>query len=73
MDTRPADPAPAGFTPAYRPTPDDLDEMSTIRAVHDVLDLAHDLPMELRWGLLDYVAAVLDGNGRATSAADRAA
>ena len=63
----------ATTTPAYVPTPDDLDEMSRVRAVHDLLDAAPDLPMEVRWGLLDYLAGVLEGSRRATSAADRAA
>ena len=62
-------PTPAGYVPDQ----DDLDEMHLVRAAHDLIDLAPGLPQELKWGLLDYVAAVLDGNGRATSAADRAA
>ena len=62
-------PAPAG----YVPTPADLAEMSRIRAVHDLLDVAPDLPLSVSLGLLDYAAAVLEGDGRAMSAADRAA
>ena len=57
-----------------RPTvPLNLDEMSRIRAVHDLLDVARDLPAELRWALLDYAAGVLEGESRATAAANRAA
>ncbi len=62
-------PAPASFTPR----PAHLAEMHRVRAVHDLLDVAPDLPLSVRLGLLDYVAAVLEGDGRATSAADRAA
>ena len=63
----------ATTTPAYVPTPDDLDEMSRVRAVHDLLDAAPDLPQQVKWALLDYAAAVLEGDGRVPSAADRAA
>ena len=62
-------------TPAlagYAPTPADLAEMSRIRAVHDLLDVAPDLPQELKWGLLDFARALLDGD-RASPSADRAA
>ena len=52
-------PAPA----SYAPTQDDLDEMHRVRAVHDLLDLAPDLPQELKWGLLDFARALLDGDG----------
>ena len=61
-------PAPA----SYIPSPADLDEMHTIRAVHDLLDLAPDLPQELKWGLLDFARALLDGDTAAPSA-DRVA
>ena len=57
-------PAPAG----YVPTPADLDEMSRIRAVHDLLDVAPDLSQEVKWALLDYAAAVLDDSRRAPPA-----
>ena len=52
-------PAVVAPTPVYRPTAADLDEMSRIRAVHDLLDVAPDLPLETKLSLLDYVAAVL--------------
>ena len=47
--------------PAYLPTPADLDEMARVHAVHDLLDVASDLPQEVRWALLDYAARVLGG------------
>ena len=62
-------PAPA----SYVPTPADLDQMHKVRTVHDLLDVAPDLPLSVRLGLLDYAAAVLEGGQRATSAADRVA
>ena len=65
--------APATRVPAYVPTPADLAEMSRIRAVHDLLDVAPDLPQELKWGLLDYAAGVLEGPGRAAPEARRTA
>ena len=70
MDLQTQATAPA---PAYGPTPADLDEMARVHAVHDLLDVAGDLPQEVKWALLDYAADVLGGNGQATSAADRAA
>ncbi len=54
-------PAPASFTPG----PADLAEMHRVRAVQDLLDVAPDLPLSVRLGLLDYAAAVLEGDGRA--------
>ena len=68
-DTCTSAPAPASYTP----TQDDLTQLHTVGAIHDLLDVARDLPPELRWGLLDYAAAVLEGEGRVPSAADRAA
>ncbi len=62
-------PAPASFTPG----PADLAEMHRVRAVHDLLDVAPDLPLSVRLSLLDYAAAVLEGDRRTTSAAERAA
>ena len=69
LQTQAIAPAPAGYVPDQ----DDLDQMHTIRAVHDLLDVARDLPQEVKWALLDYAAGVLEGDGRATSAADRIA
>jgi hypothetical protein len=40
--------------------------------IHDLLDLAPDLPQELKWGLLDFARALLDGDTAAPSA-DRVA
>jgi hypothetical protein len=34
--------------------------MHKVHAIHDLLDVAPDLPLSVRLGLLDYVAAVLD-------------
>ena len=68
LQTQATAPAPAG----YVPTPADLDEMHKVRAIHDVLDLAPDLPLETRLGLLDYARALLDGDG-ATPATRQAA
>ena len=56
-------PAPAG----YVPSPADHDEMHKVHAVHDLLDVAGDLPQEVKWALLDYAAGVLGGNGQAAS------
>jgi hypothetical protein len=70
LDMRPQAPAPA---PAYLPDEDDLAEMSRIRAVHDLLDVAPDLPLSVRLGLLDYAAAVLGGNGQPASEPRRTA
>ena len=57
----------ATTTPAYVPTPDDLDEMSRVRAVHDLLDVAPDMPQELKWALLDFAATLLDTPLRETT------
>ena len=62
-------PAPASFTPDQA----DLAEMHKVRTIHDLLDVAPDLPLSVRLGLLDYAAAVLEGNRRTASAAERAA
>ncbi len=62
-------PAPA----SYVPTPADLDELHLVRAAHDLIDLAPGLPQELKWGLLDYVAGVLEGDRRAVSEPRRVA
>jgi hypothetical protein len=61
-------PAPASFTPNQA----DLAEMDKVRTIHDLLDVAPDLPLSVRLGLLDYAAAVLEGDRRAPTAADRA-
>ena len=53
--------APATPVPAYVPTPADLDQMHLVRAAHDLLDLAYDMPLETRLAVLDYVSARLDG------------
>ena len=66
LQTQAAAPAPAGFVPG----PADLDEMHKVHAVHDLLDVAGDLPQEVKWALLDYAAGVLEGDRRATSAAE---
>jgi hypothetical protein len=71
MDIRPGTPTPAPAS--YTPSPADLDEMSTIHLIHDLLDVAPDMPLETKLALLDFAAAVLEGSRRATSAADRAA
>jgi hypothetical protein len=54
-------PAPASAPASYVPDQDDLDEMHLVRAAHDLLDLAHDMPLETRLAVLDYVSARLDG------------
>ncbi len=69
MCTESAVPAAAGFTPG----PADLDQMHLVRAAHDLIDLAPGLPQELKWGLLDYVASVLEGDRRATPPTRRTA
>lgn len=63
LQTQALAPASASFIP----TPADLDEFATIRAIHDVLDLAPDLPLSIRLGLLGYAAAVLEGDRQAAS------
>ena len=68
MDMRTGTPAPAAApAPVYRPTPADLDEMCRIRAVHDLLDVAPDMPQELKWALLDFAATLLDTPLRETT------
>ncbi len=72
MDMRPETTLASG--PArYTPTPADLDELHRVRAVHDLLDVAPDLPLSVRLGLLDYAAAVLGDDGRAASEPRRVA
>ena len=63
-------PAPASAPASYVPDQGDLDELCLARAAHDLLDLAPDLPLETKLGLLDYVAARLDG--RSTTSAREA-
>jgi hypothetical protein len=60
-------PAAAALAPVYRPTPADLDEMHRIQAVHDLLDVAPDLPLSVKLGLLDYAATLLDTPLRETT------
>ena len=62
-------PAPASFTPDQA----DLAEMHKVRTIHDLLDVAPDLPLNVKLGLLDYAAAVLEDDRRETSTADRTA
>ena len=62
-------PAPAGYIPG----PADLDEMHKVHAVHDLLDVAGDLPQEVKWALLDYAAGVLGGSGQPASEPRRTA
>ena len=69
LQTQATAPTPAG----YVPTPADYDEMSRIRAVHDLLDVAGDLPQEVKWALLDYAAGVLGGSGQPASEPRRTA
>ena len=62
-------PAPA----SYIPSPADLDEMHKVRTIHDLLDVAPDLPLNVKLGLLDYAAAVLKDDRRAAPEARRTA
>src|SRR4028119_141102 len=62
-------PAPAGDIPG----PAELDEMHKVHAVHDLLDVAGDLPQEVKWALLDYAAGVFGGSGQPASAPPRTA
>ena len=47
--------------------------MYRVRAVHDLLDVAPDLPQPVKWALLDYAAGVLGGNGQPASEPRRTA
>ena len=69
LQIRATTPAPAGFVPS----PGDLDEMHKVHAVHDLLDVAGDLPQEVKWALLDYAAGVLGGNRQPASASRQTA
>ncbi len=64
---------PASAPAGYVPDQDDLDQMARVHAIHDVLDLCPELPLDARLALLDHAWALLGGNGQPASEPRRVA
>ena len=67
MAYTPAIIAPTGGPASFVPDQDDFDQMHRIKAIHDVLDLCPELPLDVRLGLLDHAWTLLGGNGQPAS------